>query len=181
MTNRQGRSCFTISAAILIASALFVAACASGSAVKEGQDVTSFASAVEGTKALTGEWTVVELGEKPIADLLPAGYEGRLPMLSIKPDGTVSGFSGVNQFGSELQVDQLTKGRFALGPIAMTRMAAPPEFMSVEAKMTMSLSEPRRFSLKDNVLSLMPAEGRADPLVRFRRETVAASPQAGSH
>ena len=170
MMTSLNRSRFALAAACLSAGAMFVGGCASGGEKDAAKaEFTSFSSAAEGTSTLAGDWKVIELGEKPITELLPADYKGRDPMLSIKPDGTVSGFSGVNQFGSEMQADQLIRGRFALGPIAMTRMSGPPEFMSVEAKITMALSEPRRFSLKDNVLSLMPAEGRADPVARFGR------------
>ena len=38
----------------------------------------------------------------------------------------------------------------------------------------------RRFSLRENVLTLMPAEGRADPLVRFRREFGTSSKGPGA-
>lgn len=155
-----------------MAAAVVAGGCASGGKGEPGREVTSFHSAAEGLGTLAGEWTVFELGERPIAEQLHDSA-ARRPSLTIKPDGSVGGFSGVNQLGSELRAEELTRSRFALGPIAMTRMAGPPELMSIEAKLTMALSEPRRFMLKDNVLSLMPAEGRADPLVRFRRGAAA--------
>jgi heat shock protein HslJ len=166
-------------AAIGVGLATVLPGCASGGKGGDAQVYTSFQSAEAGLAALVGEWTVFELQERPITELLHDSAAKR-PMLSIKADGTAGGFSGVNQFGSELRTGQLTKGRFELGPIAMTRMAGPPEMMSIEAKVTLALSEARRFSLKDDVLSLMPAEGRADPVVRFRREVGGATGAAGA-
>jgi len=177
MARRQGHGKrvlgFAAIAAAAAAGMLLLSACASsddrGDDPNEPRNITTFTSAIEGTRALSGEWEVIDFGEKAITELLPADYEGRKPSMTIKTDGTVGGFSGVNQFGSQLDSGALTQGRFALGPIAMTRMAGPPEFMGIESRLTMALSEPRRFSLRGNTLALMPAEGRADPLVRFRR------------
>jgi len=171
MTTRSGSGKRVLGFAAMTAGMLLLAACASsgGSSSNEPRNITTFASAIEGTRALSGEWEVTDFGEKSITQLLPAAYEGRKPMLTIKPDGAIGGFSGVNQFGSQLESEALTQGRLSFGPIAMTRMAGPPEFMGIESRLTMAISEPRRFSLRGNILALMPAEGRADPLVQFRR------------
>jgi heat shock protein HslJ len=159
---------------MVLLAAMAAGGCASGGKGEQAREVTSFHAASEGVSALAGEWTVFELDQRPIVEQLHDSA-ARRPSLTIKPDGSVGGFSGVNQFGSELLGQELTRSRFALGPIAMTRMAGPPELMSIEAKLTLALSEPRRFMLKDNLLTLMPAEGRADPLVRFRRGAATGS------
>lgn len=158
------------SAVLVVLGALaMLIACASGGKGEPPPVMTSFNSAEAGIKALAGDWKIIELRESDISLLLPSGYAGRDPMLTIMPDGSVSGFSGANQFGSTLLAQDLTRSRFALGAIAMTRMAGPSELMSIEAKLTQVLAEPRRFSLRENILTLMPAEGRADPMVKFRR------------
>lgn len=139
------------------------------------QEVTVFRSAQEGLAALAGDWKLIEIDGRPIGEFAPEDILQREPTLTIKPDGSAGGFSGVNTFGSSLRAEALENSRFALGPIAMTRMAGPPELMSIESKLTLALSEPRRFSLRANVLTLMPAEGRAEPLVAFRRTSSAAA------
>src|SRR6185436_16073363 len=49
----------------------------------------------------------------------------------------VSGFSGVNQFSGDYQLD----GRsLTFGPLAMTRRAGPPELMQQEAAITKALT-----------------------------------------
>lgn len=161
--------------AVAAATALAVGGCASAGKGDDSRDVTMFSSAQEGLAALAGDWKLIEIDGRPISEMAPLDMLRREPVLTIKPDGSAGGFSGVNTFGSELRAEALRTSRFSLGPIAMTRMAGPPELMSIESKLTLALSEPRRFSLRGNVLTLMPAEGRADPMVAFRRAGAAAA------
>jgi heat shock protein HslJ len=74
-----------------------------------------------------GEWVLVAMsgGDRVDSDDRPL-------MLSILPDGQVAGFSGVNRFSGRANGGGLAKGRFDLGPLAVTRMAGPPEAMRLE-------------------------------------------------
>ncbi len=163
---------FVLPAAAL-AAVLAAAGCASGGKGDAPREVTSFASAQAGLAALAGDWKIIEIDGRSLGEWIPDDAARRDPMITIRPDASVGGFSGVNQLGSDLRAEELSRGRFALGPIAMTRMAGPPELMSIESKLTLALSEPRRFSLCGDLLTLMPAEGRADPMLRFRRTPAA--------
>jgi len=75
-----------------------------------------------------GTWRLVELPGIDVAQL------SRAPELVIGADGTLSGFAGVNRFSGRTDAEALAEGRIAAGPMTATRMAGPPEAMSVEAR-----------------------------------------------
>ena len=135
---------------------------------------TTFPTAAGGLAALAGDWELIELDGASLATMLPHNYGGRRPMLTIRPDGAVRGFSGVNSLGARLDGDALTSGRFALGPVAMTLMAGSPELMRIESRLGIAISEPRAFLLRGEVLTLWDAHRQAEPVARFRRTAPAA-------
>lgn len=113
---------------------------------------------------LVGEWAVKTLGGKDISSLLPAG--SKVPTLDFKPDGSVSGFAGVNRLSSKLNLAELAKGQFSLSPAAMTMMAGPPESMKVEQMFTEALNQARGLKLDGNTLSLTKDGSSLMSLVR---------------
>ncbi len=138
---------------------------------------TRFDSAILALNALKGEWRVVELGGKRIDRIMPDGDVRRPPGMTIRDDRTVAGFSGVNQFGTQIDADELTRGHFKLGPIAMTRMAGPPEMMRIEHEFAGALEEQRRYTLRGDELVLLTDDTEARVLVRFQRQAASDVPK----
>jgi heat shock protein HslJ len=113
-------------------------------------------------KAIVGEWVATNI--KGLT--LPAG--SRPPTLRITPDGKVSGFAGVNRYGSSLDIERLSLGEFAMAPAAATKLAGPPELMRVEMKFIEALSAAQRATVRGNTLTL--SDERATTLTFTRQE-----------
>lgn len=109
-------------------------------------------SAMTSIKDLTGDWTLAKLQGVDLATLLPTSMHK--PNLSFGPDGKVSGFTGVNRLSSALDLEALAKGQFKLGPAITTRMAGPPEAMSVENKFTTALQQATGAKVSEGTLTL---------------------------
>jgi heat shock protein HslJ len=75
-----------------------------------------------------GQWDLVELHGQP------RSFEGEVPHLRISPDGKLAGFSGVNRFTGQTDAAGLEQGRFAPGPMAVTKMAGSAEAMAFERR-----------------------------------------------
>lgn len=167
-----------------LAAAMAIVVCAGGCDSKNGRndsgavhEGTRFESAILALNALNGEWRVVELGGEKIERIMPDGDVRRPPRMTIREDRTVAGFSGVNQFGTQIDADELTRGHFKLGPIAMTRMAGPPEMMRIEHEFAGALEEQRRYKLRGDELVLLTDDTEGRVLVRFQRQAASDVPK----
>lgn len=147
----------TLASSLLVVAFLVLTSIPAGCSSAGGSSVTSIQN-------LVGDWAVKSLGGKDIASLLPAG--AKAPSLDFKPDGSVSGFTGVNRLTSNLNLADLAKGQFSLSPVATTRMAGPPESMKVEQMFTDALSKVRGMKLDGNNLSLTNGAETLMSLVR---------------
>lgn len=101
---------------------------------------------------LLGEWKLSKLEGQDITSMLPA--QARAPSLSFGGDGKVTGYTGVNQLSSSLDLASLTRGQFKLGPAITTRMAGPAESMAVESKFTSALQRATNAKVGNNSLTL---------------------------
>lgn len=74
-----------------------------------------------------GSWVLSEMEGRPVE--IPAG--ALTPTLVIERGGSISGLAGINHYSGSLR-EGPDRGRFDLGPLAVTRMAGPPEAMRLE-------------------------------------------------
>ena len=113
---------------------------------------------------LVGNWAMSQLGGSDIAKLLPGGM--KMPSMAFDKDGGVSGFTGVNNFSSKLDLASLAKGQFNLSPASMTKMAGTGPAASVEKMFTDSLSKVNSFKMAGDNLSL---GNGMDTLMKFAK------------
>jgi heat shock protein HslJ len=113
--------------------------------------------------ALSGEWTLDWMqGTGPVAP-----STGRpAPSITIAPDGKVTGFTGVNRMSSSLDIARAAKGEFAMGPVASTRMAGPPEAMQLETGLLGALQRATRYRIDGDHLVLSDASEEVLRLAR---------------
>ena len=136
---------------LLVAATLALSGCGAPPAEDmEETETPEPPSAVE-SAGLVGSWTVVALDGEAV-DLAEA------PTLEIAADGSVSGFGGVNQFHTSLE---LTDGRIRFGPGASTRMAGPPEAMAFEQLYFERLGAIGTFEVSDGRLRLWAGDNEA--------------------
>ena len=100
----------------------------------------SKSSGVNLADGIIGNWNLASINQLPIT--LPQG--ARQPGLSITGDGKVSGLAGVNRISGAFDPATLADGRISFGPMAMTKMAGPPELMKIEDDFTQALSKVTR-------------------------------------
>ncbi len=82
----------------------------------------------------------------------------RVPTLQFSQTNLVSGFAGVNRFTAEATLS----GKNILtwtGPAAATKMAGPPEAMSLENQYLDSLQQATRVELSGKTLTLTSPDG----------------------
>ena len=89
------------------------------------------------------EWIVVELPGGPVRDAPPT--------LAFAQEGRVHGFAGVNRVAGAYAVEG---DLVTIGPLAMTRMAGPPEQMDQENRFVGALDGPLSFALAGDALTL---------------------------
>ncbi len=104
---------------------------------------------------LAGEWIVKELAEAKI----PTGVKALT--LTIKQDGSVAGFGGVNRFFGKLATD----GKKLFGPIGSTRKAGPAEAMKIESTFFKALEKATASNPTDEQLELLDSHGKV--LMKF--------------
>lgn len=104
---------------------------------------------------LVGDWMLTQINGQDVSAMLPAGMKA--PNFSLKDDGTFAGFGGVNRLASKVDLTELAKGKFKLGPTAATKMAGPAEAMKVEDLYTDALGKVDGFKLRDGGLDLTQA------------------------
>jgi heat shock protein HslJ len=109
---------------------------------------------------LVGEWYLTRLnGNAPPQD-------AEAPTIAFDARGSVSGTSGVNRYRADAAPAQLAEGRVALGQVAMTQRAGPPEAMKREMQFLEALRKVRQWKVSGRTLYL--EDGRGALLV-FRR------------
>lgn len=104
---------------------------------------------------LSGQWTLSGLG----GSLVHGGI--KLPTLEVSPDGSVSGFGGVNQFQGRLTPAEST----LFGPLATTRKAGPRPAMELETRYLAHLQEATDWRMESGELVLSAGDTE---LARFR-------------
>ncbi len=115
--------------------------------IKEGKTVYNAAGEGPGIK---GAWLLKSVeGAGP-----PAGVES--PSLTVNPDGSVGGFTGVNRFSGKLNAE----GGKLFGPLATTRRAGPPAAMEVETKFVRLLSAAAQGQRVGDELQLFGEDGK---------------------
>jgi heat shock protein HslJ len=144
------RPSVAILAAGLVSGAALLAG--SGGCASSRGDGASASHAVSSMSSLVGWWQPIAVLGKPVADL--AFVDGRRPFMEVREDGGLGGFTGVNRFAGQLDASALAQGRFATGPIAMTKMAGPPELMQFEARFSEALSAANRATRVGDTLRL---------------------------
>ncbi len=112
--------------------------------------------------AIAGDWNLRCIDRIPVT----VPEDARVPNLSISPDGKVSGFAGVNRVSGGFDPATLAEGRLSFGPMAMTKMAGPPELMKIEDDFTKALARVTRARIENN--QLVFASDTSD-LMRFNR------------
>ena len=75
------------------------------------------------------DWLVAEVAGTPAPDDDP-------PSLRFDPDGRVSGSTGINRLAGDYE---LVGGVVTVGPLALTRMAGPPDRMELESAVVAAL------------------------------------------
>ncbi len=112
---------------------------------------------------IEGAWRVEQLEGTALGDV-PGLREA--PTLQVAADASISGFAGVNRFAGAVLSDGLAEGRFAPGPLAVTRMAGSVEAMDLETRYLGLLSAARRWRIEGGALLLVDGERE---LLRFGR------------
>ncbi len=139
----------------MVAACLCVGACAKNRLAREQK---------REARTPVGEWRLVEIGNDEVATIAPAA--ARAPSLRIHPDGSVTGFTGVNQMRGLLDYHGFARGRFHLSDPVTTRMAGPPEMMEVEQRFLAALGGERSFKVEDGRLAI---KGGNEPVLEFVR------------
>ncbi len=111
-----------------------------------------------------GEWRLVKIGDDPVDAIIPP--ESRPPALAIHPDGSVTGFTGVNQIRGLLDYHGFARGGFEMSDPVTTRMAGPPQMMAVEERFLNALAGRRSYRVEEGVLSI---RGGKEPVLEFVR------------
>lgn len=76
----------------------------------------------------------------------------RPPTLIFDGSGRVNGFSGVNRFGGS--VESANAGQLHFGQMMSTKMAGPPEQMTLESSFLAALAGADRYSVTDTKLNI---------------------------
>jgi len=110
-------------------------------------------------KTITGEWTLISIDQQALSG-------GGNPSLVFGEDGNCWGSTGVNQFKTTADFNQLSNGWLKLGPASVTRMAGPPEAMALEKMFLDRIQAVSSFRLEGNFLHLYTEK---DQTVTFER------------
>lgn len=148
--------------AFVFVTALLAAGC-SGSG-SSAAPALPFKTPQEALNMLKGDWVLQQLNGVDVSSLIPAG--GKAPTLTVKDDGQVAGFAGVNRYSSKLDLQNLAAGDFNIGNAAMTRMAGPPQLMKLEDDFTNALNEVTKFGFSGKDLDLKRG---SETLLKFVR------------
>lgn len=133
-------------------------------AAKAAAPAGDFLSAIE------GDWELENLAGTDISALkakLPEGVPLKLPNLSFKKDGAISGFSGVNRIFGKTDPAQLAKGNLDLSKMGSTMMAGMPGMDELERGFMSALRQANVAKI-DGAGKLALSNG-GSPLVTFKR------------
>jgi len=103
--------------------------------------------------SLVGTWRLVSLNGHDISPRLAS--LPKPPTITFAADAGLSGFAGVNRFTGRLDRSALADGVFKTSPLAMTRMAGPPDAMQLEGEFATALSKSTAYKLDANTLQLL--------------------------
>ena len=103
-------------------------------------------------------WTLTSLGGAPVEAPRP-------PTLEFGADGRVSGFAGVNRYSTSATIGP--GADLAFSPAAATKMAGPPELMSLEDRFLEALGATRAAAIDRDTLTLFDSDDAS--LARFSR------------
>ena len=145
-------------ALVLLILGLFVIALPGCQTTGDGGDAS-------GPPSPIGQWSLIAIGGESLPSPLPQG--ANQPTLRIKPDGAASGLGGINRFTGEAEIAQWPSRDISFGPLAVTRMAGPPQAMGMETAYLRRLGEVRRFEFEGPTLVL---RGDAGELLAFSRD-----------
>lgn len=129
-----------------------ILACIAGCATTELSGATPYSHPA-------GSWTLTTIETKPLPDPLPPGL--RPVMLTIDADGAVSGNAGINQYSGSVDTGDWPNGEIEFGPMAVTRMAGPPEAMALESRYLGALDAVRTFVVDADALTLLGESGES--------------------
>ncbi len=116
-------------------------------------------SAHQPIASLAGQsWTCVTLDGAAITATRP-------PTITFDGAGRVNGFSGVNRFGGS--VESAEAGELHFGQMMSTKMAGPPEQMTLESSFLGALARVDRYAVADGKLNLSAG---ATTVIQFKSE-----------
>ncbi|USG61975.1 META domain-containing protein [Sneathiella marina] len=99
--------------------------------------------------ALAGsEWQLRDFAGVPVTENAWIAFKG---------DDLVSGLGGCNRFSGKVSVK---KGKFSIGPLAMTKMACPPEMMETEQDFSRALAATQSITATHLILALFDKENQ---------------------
>ncbi|MFU8828084.1 MAG: META domain-containing protein [Phycisphaerales bacterium] len=98
---------------------------------------------------LEGEWQLDSIRGTPVAELLADTEVRQWPDIHFQGDGTIGGSSGVNQWGSQVDLLAFSEGRFEIESIHSTLIAGPDDAMRVEADYLTALQRSTRLNTSD--------------------------------
>ena len=116
--------------------------------------------------SLVGTWRLVSLNGQDIAPRVTS--LSKPPTIAFAADAGISGFAGVNRFTGRLDKSGLGDGAFKTSPLAMTRMAGPPEAMQIEGEFATALSKATAFMLEGDRLDLRTTASSLAVLERLK-------------
>ena len=140
------RTSFLRLSLVLLASAAGVIGCQSDSASSQSAAPAGLPGGIWGT------WVLETVDGVPVSEMMEPSL--RSPTITILDDGTVHGFSGVNNFNSSVSPVSIQNGVFELSPTAMTMMAGPPDAMRVETRFMSDLQSATGYIVQGDTLSL---------------------------
>ena len=106
--------------------------------------------------SLVGTWRLISLNGQDITQR--AASLPKPPTIVLTADAGISGFAGVNRFTGRLERSHLAEGVFKTSPLAMTRMAGPPEAMQIEGEFATALSRATVFRVESGGLRLLAGD-----------------------
>ena len=113
--------------------------------------------------APVGGWTLVSMAGRPLPD--PPAIGLRVPTLLISEAGEVSGVAGVNRFSGRTEFGPSGEELLRFGPLAVSRVAGPPEAMAFGRSYLAALADTRGFTTTGGTLVLTGEDGE---LLAFR-------------
>jgi heat shock protein HslJ len=93
---------------------------------------------------LAGDWVLVAIAGEPLEEGL------KPPTLTVMPDGTVGGTTGVNRYSG--RIDRAEDLLF--GPMPTTMMAGTPEAMALENRFTAAMTTATDYELDGDTLTI---------------------------